>query len=276
MGLHSGNPTMILTAHLLALAAYVGAALVAASPFLRPIGAPVRGVAALLGLGVAAHAVGLAAFTFEASRLPLTGLGPSLSTAGLVLAATLLLAELGAREVSLTLLAAPLAAVATLAAVIVGLAPGSDPAAARSGWLAAHIGLSFVGFAAFATAGAAGAMYLVERRELKGRRFGVMRFFPPLETLDRVNHVAALSGWVVLTIGIVLSGAYSMAFDQVDALKLTWGTGAWAASTTVALGRVIGGWKARRAAVVSAGACAVVLLLYVAFRAFVAGEGKFL
>lgn len=267
---------MISLAHILALVGYVGAALLAASPFVRPIGAPVRGVTALLGLGVAAHAAGLAAFMLEASRLPFTGLGPSLSTAGLVLAATLLLAELSAREVSLTLVAAPLAALATLAGAIVGLEPGGDPAAARSGWLAAHIGLSFVGLAAFATAGAAGAMYLVERRELKGRRFGVMRFFPPLATLDRVNHVAALSGWIVLTIGIVLSGAYSMAFDQVDALKLTWGTGAWGAATTVALGRVVGGWQARRAAVISAAACAMVLLVYIAFRALVAGEGKFL
>lgn len=267
---------MILISHLLALACYLGAALLAATPFLRPIGAPVRGVTALLGLGVAAHAAGLAAFSFAIAQLPLTGLGPSLSTAGLVLAATLLLAELGAREVSLTLVAAPLAAVSTIAALAVGLTPGADPDSARSGWLAAHVALSFVGLAAFATAGAAGAMYLVERRELRERRFGVIRFFPPLATLDRVNHVAALSGWVVLTIGIVLSAAYSVAFQQADTLKLTWGTGAWAASTTVALGRVIGGWQARRAAVISAGACAVVLLLYIAFRALVAGQGRFL
>lgn len=268
---------MILFAHLVALAGYAGAALLAASPFLRPIGAPVRGVAALLGIGVVAHAAGLAAFSFQVAQLPFTGLGPSLSTAGLVLAATLLLAEIGAREVSLTLVAAPLAAFATVAALIIGLEPGSDPSSARNGWLAAHIALSFVGLAAFATAGAAGAMYLLERRELKGRRFGaIIRFFPPLATLDRVNHVASLSGWVVLTIGIVLSGAYSMAFREADALKLTWGTGAWMAVTTVAVGRVVGGWQARRAALVSAGACAIVLVLYIAFRALVAGQGKFL
>ena len=49
---------MILVAHLVALVAYAGAALLAATPFLRPIGAPVRGVIALLGVGVAAHAGG--------------------------------------------------------------------------------------------------------------------------------------------------------------------------------------------------------------------------
>lgn len=268
---------MILAAHLVALLAYVGAALLAATPFLRPIGAPVRGVTLLLGAGVIVHAGGLTLFGLREAQLPFTGLGPSLSTAGLVLAATLLLAELSAREVSLTLVAAPLAAVSTLAALMAGLELGAAPPSVRGGWLAAHIALSFAGLAAFATAGAAGAMYLVERRELKGRRFGaVLRFFPPLATLDRVNHVAALAGWIGLTLGVVLAGAYSLSFQESDALKLTWGAGAWAAATTVALGRVIGGWQARRAAIVSATACAAVLLLYVAFRAFVAGQEKFL
>ena len=268
---------MILVAHLVALAAYAGAALLAATPFLRPIGAPVRGVIALLGVGVAAHAGGLTLFVLREAQLPFTGLGPSLSTAGLVLAATLLLAEVSAREVSLTLIAAPLAALPTIAALVAGLEPGAAPPAVRGGWLAAHIALSFAGFAAFATAGAAGAMYLVERRELKERRFGaIFRFFPPLATLDRVNHVAALSGWIGLTLGVVLAAAYSLSFQQVDALKLTWGAGAWAAATTVAVGRVVGGWQARRAAAASAAACAAVVVLYVAFRLLVAGQEKFL
>lgn len=268
---------MITAAHLAALGAYVGAALLAATPLVRPVGPPVRGVTALLGVGVIAHAIALALFAFEASQLPFTGLGPSLSTAGLVLAATLLFAEVAAREVSLTLIAGPLAAVATLAALGVGLAPDADPPGARSGWLVAHVALSFAGFAAFATAGAAGAMYLLERRELKERRFGaVLRFFPPLATLDRVNHVAALAGWIGLTIGIVLAGAYSMTFREVDAFKLTWGVGAWTAATSVALGRVIGGWQARRAAVLSSASAGVVLVLYIALRLLVSGEGKFL
>jgi hypothetical protein len=72
-----------------------------------------------------------------------------------------------------------------------------EPPGARGAWLFAHIALSFLGIAAFGTAAAAGCMYLVERRELKSRRFGaIYRFFPPLATLDRVNHVAAIAGWV--------------------------------------------------------------------------------
>src|SRR5919107_5231285 len=183
---------MTAIAHFVAITCYVGAAALAATPFARPVGAPVRGVVALLGAGVLAHLAGLIVYAREVGQLPLTGLGPGLSFAGLVLAATLLIVELAARDVSLTLVAAPLAAIPTICANIIGLTPGRAAEGARGVWLFAHIALSFVGIAAFATAAAAGTMYLLQRRELKSRRFeAVVRFFPPPDTPARVNHPAA-------------------------------------------------------------------------------------
>src|SRR5262249_23064841 len=156
------------------------AAALAAAPLARPVAAPVRGVLSLLGLGVIAHACALAAFTWHADAVPLTGLGPSLSFAGFVLAAILLLVELLAHDVSLALVAAPRVAVSTIAANAIGLVPGRSPDGARGLWLFSHIASSFVGIAAFATAAAAGTMYLVQRRELKSRHFNtIFRFFPP-------------------------------------------------------------------------------------------------
>jgi ABC-type transport system involved in cytochrome c biogenesis permease subunit len=194
-----------------------------------------------------------------------------------VLATTLVIVELLAREVSLTLVAAPLAALPTTFANIIGLTPGMEPAGLKGVWLFAHIALSFVGIAAFATAAAAGTMYLVERRELKSRRFGpIFRFFPPLATLDRVNHVAAIAGWLGLTLGVVLAAAYSIAYREMNVPQLMWGTGAWVAVSAVALGRVLGGWQARRAALYSSVTFAAVLLLYVAIRVAGPGPGKFL
>src|SRR5205085_846229 len=184
---------------------YIGAASLAATAFARPVGAPVRGVITLLVSGVVIHGVALVLFARSVGDVPLTGLGPALSFAGFVLGATLLIVELLAQEVSLTLVAAPLADLPTTFASFIGLTPGAEPPGARGAWLFAHIALSFVGIAAFATAAAAGTMYLIERRELKSRRFGaIFRFFPPLATLDRVNHVAAIAGWLGLTLGVVL------------------------------------------------------------------------
>ena len=75
------------------------------------------------------HVVALLAFALSAGAVPLTGLGPSLSFAGLVLAVTLLVVEFLARDVSLTLVAAPLAAIPTICANLIGLTPGAAPKA---------------------------------------------------------------------------------------------------------------------------------------------------
>ena len=119
---------MIAIAHFIAISCYLGAAALAAVPFARPVRAPVVGVLLLLAAGVAAHATGLVMYAERSSAVPLTGLGPSLSFAGIVLAFTLLVVELLARDVSLTLLAAPLAALPTIFANVVGLAPGAHRA----------------------------------------------------------------------------------------------------------------------------------------------------
>src|SRR6476661_8132942 len=268
---------MTAIAHFIAITCYIGAAALAATPFARPVGAPVRSVAVVLAVGVLAHAAGLLAYVERVGQLPLTGLGPSLSFAGLVLAATLLIVEVVARDVSLTLVAAPLAAVPTTCANLIGFIPGTEPVGARGAWLVAHIALSFLGIAAFGTAAAAGCMYLVERRELKSRRFGaIYRFFPPLATLDRVNHVAAIAGWLGLTLGVVLAVTYSIAYREMNLPQLMWGTGAWVAVSGIAVGRVIGGWQARRAAIYSSITFIAVLVLYVAIRVAGPAAGKFL
>lgn len=269
---------MLAIAHYLAITCYIGAAGLAAAPFARPVPAPVRGVTAILALGVAIHFAGLASFAHTYGQLPMMGIGPALSLAGLLVAVTLLVVELLAREVSLTLAAAPFAAVATIGALGAGLAPFPPEAGATGGaWLLSHVALSFLGFAAFATAAAAGTMYLVERRELKSRRFGaIFRFFPPLETLDRVNHVAAVAGWIALTLGVALAISYSVSHQGADATKIFWGISSWVAVTTLTVGRVLGGWSARRAALVTTVSFSAVVVLYVVFRVAAPHAGRFL
>ncbi|HEX6535087.1 MAG TPA: cytochrome c biogenesis protein CcsA [Gemmatimonadaceae bacterium] len=268
---------MIAIAHFLAITCYLAAAGLAAVPFARPIRAPVRGVVLLLAAGVCAHLVALGAFARVHGQPPLTGLGPALSFAALLLALTLTIVEVLAREVSLTLFAAPLAAVVTVFANVAGMVPGHEPEGVRGVWLTSHIALSFLGIASFATAAAAGMMYLLERRELKSRRFGaIFRFFPPLETLDRVNHVAAVSGWLALTVGTGLATTYSVVYHAGDAYKVIWGLAAWLAVTALTAGRTVAGWRARRAAVMTNVLFTGVVVLYLAFRVFGTRSGQFL
>lgn len=267
---------MLAIAHFFAITLYVAAAALAATGFARQMRAPVRGVLALLGAGVGVHLGVLIALAVDAGQVYVAGLGPSLSLAGFVLAATLLVVEAMARDVSLTLVAAPLAAVPTSIAVVIGFAHRPEPSGVQSAWLVSHIALSFVGIAAFATAAAAGLMYLFERRQLKSGRFDTMfRLFPPLATLDRVNHLAALAGWLGLTVGVVLALAYSLQYGGMRPAQLAWGIGAWLGVSGVALGRVVRGWQAHRAAVWSSVSFAMVVLLYVVLRVAGPVGGRF-
>ena len=268
---------MMVIAQFIAISCYIAATALAALPFARRVKAPVNGVIALLAAGLVAHGFALVSLARESGSGSLTGLGPALSFAGFVLAGALLLVEIFAREVSLTLIAAPLAALMTTAGNVTGLHPFLDPRGTQAFWLVSHIVLSFLGMAAYATAAAAGTMYLVARRELKSARFGaIYRFFPPLDTLDRVNHIASVAGFLGLTTGLALAGAYSIAYHTLVVPQLVWGLGAWVCIGALALGRLLRGWQARRAAVMSAITFASVMAVYVVFRVVILNRGQFL
>src|SRR6202140_586247 len=244
---------MIPIGHFVAVTFYLGAAAVAALPFARRVKAPVSGVVIALPPGIGAHATALAGLTRQAGAASLTGLGPGLSFAGLVLALSLVIVESLAREVSLALVAAPVAALVTLAGNLAGMHPFLEPQGTRAVWLTMHIVLSFIGIAAYATAAAAGTMYLVARRELKSASFGaIFRFFPPLDTLDRVNHLASIAGFLGLTLGLALAAAYSFEYRALVLPQIIWGMGAWVGVSALSLGRMLRGWPARRAALMAA------------------------
>ncbi|MGH7668598.1 MAG: cytochrome c biogenesis protein CcsA [Gemmatimonadaceae bacterium] len=267
---------MIAIAHLLAIGLYLAAAALAATAFTRPMHALTSRVLALLGAGVTVHLAVLVALAIGAGHVYVAGLGPSLSLAGFVLAATLLTVEILAHDVSLTLVAAPMAAVPTAIAAMIGFHHAAEPTGVQGAWLVSHIALSFVGIAAFGTAAVAGVMYLFERRELKSGRFDAMfRLFPPLATLDRVNHLAALAGWLGLTVGVVLAVAYSLQYGGMRPAQVAWGVAAWLGVSGVALGRVVRGWQAHRAALWSSVSFTVVVLLYMALRVAGPVAGKF-
>src|ERR1700737_56327 len=268
---------MIAIAHFIAVTFYVGAAAIAAVPFARRVKAPVSGVVIALLLGIGAHATALAGLTRQTGAASLTGLGPGLSFAGLVLALSLVVVESLAREVSLTLVATPVAALVTVAGNLAGMQPFLDPQGARAVWLTMHIVLSFIGIAAYATAASAGTMYLVARRELKSARFGaIFRFFPPLAPPRPGNPVASVASFFGLTLGLSLAIAYSFEYRALVLPQIIWGTAAWIAVSALVLGRVLRGWQARRAALMSAVTFASVMALYVVFRMASLNRGQFL
>lgn len=266
---------MIVTLHLVALALYALATVLALAPFMG-FRSPPRALAiAFPCAGAAAHVVAL-------SQLTLVGLGPALSMLALCLVLLQLASERLLRGSAVSFFAAPLATGLVGLSVLSGLSPGTEIAASRTTWLALHVALSVLGLALMALAFIAAALYLLQFRELKARRFGqVYQLFPPLERLDRLNRFALVAGFPALTVGLLLAVGYGARFSggaglQVAKAQLVWGLFTWVVLGWAVWVRVVRRWDGRRAALASIAGFSAVLLVYVALKLVQPGAARFL
>lgn len=267
--------------HVLALAFYaLAAALLGVSLARSARRLPAAATACLAG-GVVAHGAALASFAAEYGELPLVGLGPSLSVlAILVSLGSLLLATLG-RTGPLGLVLVPVAAALAGVAEVAGMRPAAQEMAFRGPWFVLHVVLAMLGYAGLTVAFAAGLMYLLQFRELKGKRFGaVFRFFPPLDTLDRIGRRALMVGLPALTFALLLGWAWSVRFGfdmQAGNPKIVWGVITWIVFVAALIARAgEGAARARRGALVSVVGFAVVVAAYVLLRAAESAGAGFL
>jgi HemX protein len=81
---------------------------------------------------------------------------------------------------------------------------GSVPDVVRLPALKLHVGSALGGIAFFAIAFGVALMYLLQEREVKGKRFGLLfSRLPSLESLDRLNQRLVRAGFVVYTVALV-------------------------------------------------------------------------
>lgn len=264
---------MYVAGYVAAAMLYLAASLSYAIRFAR--GRP--GIPALVGViiyaGLVFHLAGVSLYWYRFGEPPLVGLGPSLTSLALLIA--LALAALGilegAREVGLLL--APLAALMLLLAVLVGIEPATSEMLFRRPWLTLHITLSFVGYAGWVVAAAAGLMYLLQFRELKHKRVGaIFRFFPALSTLDRLSEWSLILGFASLTLGILLGWAWTTRFEPGLTLmdpKVIWGSLAWLALLLAVVARFTGRLTFRQAAMFNVTGFTLVFLAYLVAKLIV-------
>src|SRR5438445_605344 len=160
------------------------------------------------------------------------------------------------------------------------LAPFAQPSAGRNMWFILHVTLSVLGLALLALAFISAALYLLQFRELKAKRFGqVFQLFPPLERLDRLNHVALVAGFPALTVGVLLAVGYAVRYAggmHVDPAQLVWGSFTWGVLGWTVWVRVARHWAGRRAAFARMVGLAAVVLVYAALKLTQPGTGRFL
>lgn len=115
-----------------------------------------------------------------------------------------------------------------------------------------HVTLSMLGTVGFAVAFAAGLMYVIQDGLLKSKQFNALYAkLPPLDFLDRLNQLAIVTGFPLLTLGII-AGALSSEVARGAYVnwnpEQVWALVTWAFYFAVLLGRMTLGWRAKQAA----------------------------
>jgi HemX protein len=271
---------MIGALHILSFGLYGGASALLGISLARESRRMPAVATAIIAMGVVVHAIALGDYASTWDELPLVGLGPSLSTLAFLTGLACLMAATLGHASTVGIVLAPVVALLTGVAMIVGVAPTGEPMAFQGAWFALHVVFAFVGYAGLIIAFAAGLMYLLQFRELKSKHFGaIFRFFPPLETLDRLGKQGLMIGFPFLTLALLLGWAWTANFQGSPSPgnpKLVWVVASWVILLSALLARAGQGRRGERGALASVIGFVVIVVLYVLLRTQAAQQGLFL
>ncbi len=269
---------MVATLEVVAAAIYAGAALVYGASLAEGRRVASWAGSVLILLAVFLHAAAVAGYVTTFGELPLVGLAPSLSTFAFLLGLTALGASALEETRPIALVLLPIVVVLQTVAAVLGVEPAGEAMAFRGAWFGLHVLLAFVGYAGLSVAFAAGLLYLLQFRELKVKRFGRMfRFFPSLETLDRLGRWSLVVGFPALTLGLVIGWGWAARFDQEYGPgnpKVLWGVITWLVFVAALTSRLTGSRRDRRGALVSVVGFVFVIVTYVVLRLLMP-DGRF-
>jgi len=213
-------------------------------------------------IGVILHALGFGTRYAAAGYTPITDLFESLSFFSMAIAGVFLVVEVRFHLRVLGAFVAPLAfAMGFFPAFLPGEIAGLPPAL-NSYWLPVHVLLLFIGDAVFAVAFGAGVMYLLQERQVKGKKMGaIFRRLPSLEVLDEINYKCLTVGFPLLTLGIITGSIWAEyawgSYWSWDP-KETWSLITWILYAALLHARLTVGWRGRKAAILAiVGFCAV-------------------
>lgn len=243
------------------------------------------------GLALAARRLFLAAFGlhtatilarwFEAGYTPITTPHETVSFFAWGLGACYLSLRLRAEVKNLGPFVCLLAFLIMLVAAFVSRAPAADiPASLRSLWLPVHASLALLAYDCFALAAVGGLMYLLQERNIKRKRFGLLYSrLPDLETLDRLGRHCLSVGFPLLTLGMITGSLWAyQAFGSYWRWNATevWTLVTWLIYAALFHQRLTVGWRGRRAAWLGIAALMLALFAFWGVTAFFSGyHGNF-
>jgi len=241
--------------YLLSTDAFLGP-LVTTRTFPRPI-APTLLLAAFI-----AHVGAIVARSVAVGYIAVVDFHETLSFFSCLMAGVCLLAQFRAPVAILGAVVSPLCFILTMGAFVVYTQARDLPPSLHSVWLPIHVTLAFLGNAVFGVAFSASLVYLLQERQLKGKKGPLLfRRLPSLETLDNLNYRVLSWGFALLTLGIITGAVWA---------EYVWGTfWVWEPRPILSLVTWVmyalllhyrtAGWRGRRAAALTI-ACFVVLV----------------
>jgi HemX protein len=206
-------------------------------------------------LGIRGHAVG---------RCPITNFAELLTFLSW---SVILIYLLVGSSYRLSLLGVFTTPFAVLLSVFALLQPSTPTPPARypvNPWLEVHTSFSIMASGAFALAGFAGLMYLIQERQLKTQRPSSLFFrLPPIRTLVVANYRLLWFGFVLFTVGL---GTGFLIGHDVDWLKVAWSSVVWAIYGGILLARIRRTMAARWVATLSIIAFSLLLSMFWGIR----------
>lgn len=210
-----------------------------------------RSAPVALGVGAALHAAHVVSASLFSRICPVESLHFSLSLSALILAGMYLALRTRYRLQAVGAVVAPLALTFLIGAQFVGAEQSSIHGVSRQ-LLILHISANLTGVGFFMLAGAAGAFYLVQERSLKEKRpTWLTAKLPPLDALDRTEHRLLLTGFPLLTFGVITGGFFASrvgASTAPELLRAALGYATWILLALVLVMRAAAGWRGRRSA----------------------------
>jgi cytochrome c-type biogenesis protein CcsB len=217
----------------------------------------------ILAVGFLLHTAAIGVHFFQTGYPNVTQFREALSLYSWLMVAGFLVVQFNYRLTILGSIIAPLAFMVTLAAFAFGAGPEELPAGLKSYWLAVHVSLAFLGNAAFALAFGVSIIYLLQERHLKHKKMTtLMKRFPSLESLDRLNYVLLVWGFPFMTLGIVTGTVWASIhwgdYWSWDPRLISSGM-VWLFYGALLHGRITAGLRGRKAAVLTVFGFCVVL-----------------
>lgn len=231
----------------------------------------------LLSAGFLAHFAGMAALIINSGVVPFYSLRGALSFSAISMAAVYIIIRIMLRIRMLGLLAS------FLSASILGLSLflPSDLAPAtieghNSVLLIVHVMSVFLGQAAFAMAGCAGVLYIIQENAIKTKRKGFFfRRLPSLDLLDSTGYSCLVIGFCLLTTGLATGMIYAkIAWGRFWAwdVKEIWSCATWLVYAAILHGRKASGWRGRHAAIMAIVGLVVVLFTFLGVNMLLGGH----